>query len=183
MRVNERIRARQVRVIDEEGNQLGILSPFDAMREAQERGLDLVEVAPNATPPVCRIMDYGKYRYQQSKRAKESKKHQHTVTVKEVQYSRKIDTHDFEYKTKHVREFLGEGNKVKVVVKFRGREMAHPEFGREILTRVVESTKDLCSEEVETSRIPLIGRFMSIMLSPSAKITAKVSAAAAADSS
>lgn len=98
-----------------------------------------------------------------------------------MQYSRKIDTHDFEYKTKHVREFLGEGNKVKVVVKFRGREMAHPEFGREILTRVVESTKDLCSEEVETSRIPLIGRFMSIMLSPSAKITAKVSAAAAAD--
>ena len=114
VRVNERIHARQVRVIDEKGEQLGIMSPFDAVRTAFDRGLDLVEVAPQASPPVCRIMDYGKFKYQQSKRAKESKKHQHTVTVKEVKYRPKIDDHDFDYKTNHVRAFLQEGNKVLI---------------------------------------------------------------------
>ncbi|MEX2015362.1 MAG: translation initiation factor IF-3, partial [Candidatus Hydrogenedentales bacterium] len=102
------IRARQLRVIDDDGEQLGIMSPDDAMKEAERRGLDLVEVAPQAEPPVCRIMDYGKYRYQQSKRAKESKKHQHTVTVKEIKYRPKISDHDYDFKTNHVREFLGE---------------------------------------------------------------------------
>ncbi len=160
------IRARQLRVIDEEGNQLGILSPMDALREAQSRGLDLVEVAPNSAPPVCRIMDYGKYKYQQSKRAKESKKHQHVIVVKEVKYRPKIDDHDFNFKTEHVREFLGEGNKVKVTVTFRGREMAHPEFGQDILTRVVEAAKDLGQSTSDPKVARLEGRMMSLMLMP-----------------
>jgi translation initiation factor IF-3 len=166
VRVNEKIRARQVRVIDEEGNQLGIMSPQDAMREAEEKELDLVEVAPKANPPVCRIMDYGKYLYQQAKRAKESKKHQHTVSLKEIKYRPKIDIHDFDYKTNHVREFLSEGNKVKVTVMFRGREMAHPEFGKDILERVVEGTKDLLGETPNTANLRLEGRNMSLVLSP-----------------
>ncbi len=139
------------------------------MRDAERRGLDLVEVAPNATPPVCRIMDYGKYKYQQRKRAKESKKHQHTVSVKEVKYRPKIDKHDFDFKTNRVREFLSEGSKVKVTIMFRGRELAHPEFGRDILAKVVEASKDLTQEEVNTAGARLEGRNMSILLSPSAK--------------
>lgn len=166
VRVNEQIRARQVRVIDEEGNQLGIMSPHDARREAEERGLDLVEVASKAVPPVCRIMDYGKYRYQQSKRAKESKKHQHTITVKEIKYRPKIDLHDFTYKTNHVRQFLEQGDKVKVTIMFRGRELAHPEFGREILQRVYEASKDLCQDVGDISTMRLEGRNMSMVLTP-----------------
>ena len=160
------IRARQVRIIDEEGNQLGIMSPEDGLRDASERGLDLVEVAPNASPPVCRIMDYGKYRYQQSKRTKESKKNQHTVTVKEVKYRPKIDEHDFNYKTQHVRDFLSAGNKVKVTIMFRGREMAHPEYGQEIIQRVVHDVQDLVANEVDPKRCKLEGRQMSLVLSP-----------------
>ncbi|HOF39708.1 MAG TPA: translation initiation factor IF-3 [Candidatus Hydrogenedentes bacterium] len=166
MRINERIRARQVRVIDDEGEQLGIMSPEDALREAEERGLDLVEVAPNARPPVCRILDFGKYKYQQSKRAKESRKHQHVVTIKEVKYRPKIDKHDFNYKTSHVREFLEDGNKVKLTIMFRGREMTHPEFGRDILARVVEATADLLDELPDASRARLEGRNMILMLTP-----------------
>ncbi len=165
-RVNEMIRAKQIRIIDEEGNQLGIMTPEDGLRDANERGLDLVEVAPNASPPVCRIMDYGKYRYQQSKRAKESKKNQHTVVVKEVKYRPKIDEHDYQYKTNHVREFLNGGNKVKVTIMFRGREMAHPEYGQEIIQRVADEVKDLCSNEVNAKTCRLEGRQMSVVLSP-----------------
>lgn len=168
VRVNQMIRARQVRVIDDAGNQLGIMSPVDAIREAEERGLDLVEVAGKAVPPVCRIMDYGKFRYQQSKRAKESKKHQHTITVKEIKYRPKIDIHDFETKTNHVRAFLQEGDKVKVTIMFRGREMAHPEFGKDILARVVEGTKDLSQADCDVSTARLEGRNMCIVLSPTA---------------
>ncbi len=172
------IRARQIRVIDEEGNQMGILSPLDAIREAENRGLDLVEVAPNSVPPVCRIMDYGKYKYQMSKRAKESKKHQHTVTVKEVKYRPKIDDHDFDFKTNHVREFLGEGNKVKVTITFRGREMAHPEFGHELLLRVVEGTRDIGQASADPKSVRIEGRTMSMILSPVAKaVTPKPSQA------
>ena len=138
----------------------------DAVREADSRDLDLVEVAPKADPPVCRIMDYGKYRYEQKRRARESRKHQHTVTVKEIKYRPKIDTHDFDYKTKHVRQFLGEGNKVKVTVMFRGREMAHPEFGRDILKKVVEETQDLCSSEFGPADFRMEGRNMSLVLQP-----------------
>jgi translation initiation factor IF-3 len=167
VRINEKIRARQVRVVDEEGNQLGIMSPQDALREAESKELDLVEVAPNATPPVCRIMDYGKFKYEQKRRARESRKNQHTVTVKEIKYRPKIDKHDFEYKTQHVREFLEEGNKVKITVMFRGREMAHPEFGREILVKVVEETSDLTTGEYDAANSRLEGRNMSIVLQPS----------------
>ena len=177
-RVNEMIRARQIRVIDAEGEQLGIMRPEDALRDAQEKGLDLVEVAPKADPPVCRIMDYGKYRYQQSKRAKESKKHQHTITVKEIKYRPKISDHDFEFKTNHVREFLQEGNKVKITIMFRGREMAHPEFGKEILVRVLQDIKDLCQDVPEANRALMEGRNMSVVLTPS-KQAIKVAAKAA----
>ena len=165
-RINHQIRARQVRVVDEEGQQLGIMDPRDAIREAESRDLDLVEVAPKASPPVCRIMDYGKYRYEQKRRARESRKHQHTVSVKEIKYRPKIDKHDFDYKTNHVRQFLQEGNKVKITIMFRGREMAHPEFGRTILQRVVEATSDLCTGEYNTSGARLEGRNMSIVLQP-----------------
>jgi translation initiation factor IF-3 len=156
-----------VRVVDDEGNQLGIMSPQDAIREAETRELDLVEVAPMAVPPVCRIMDYGKFRYEQKRRARESRKNQHTVTVKEIKFRPKIDKHDFEYKKQHVREFLEEGNKVKITVMFRGREMAHPEFGREILVKVVEETADLCTGEYNPAATRLEGRNMSIVLQPS----------------
>lgn len=146
---------------------MGIMRPEDALQEADERELDLVEVAPQANPPVCRIMDYGKYKYEQKRRIRESRKHQHTVSVKEVKYRPKIDTHDFDYKTNHVREFLSDGNKVKITIMFRGREMAHPEFGRDIIQKVVEATQDLCSGEYDASRLPLEGRNMSIVLTPS----------------
>ena len=164
--MNHQVRARQIRVIAEDGAQLGIMSPQDALQEAQDRGLDLVEVAPKAAPPVCRIMDYGKYRYQQSKRAKESKKHQHVVLLKEIKYRPKIDKHDFDFKTNHVRQFLEEGSKVKVTIMFRGRELAHPEFGRDLLERVVAATEDLCQDRVDCSRLRREGRNMSIVLSP-----------------
>ena len=165
-RINRAIREVQIRVIDDEGEQLGIMTPEEALRTAEEAGLDLVEVAPKAEPPVCRIMDYGKYRYQQSKRVKESKKHQHTIVVKEIKYRPKISDHDFDFKTNHVKEFLQSGNKVKLTIMFRGREMAHPEFGRMLLERVVEDVKDLCQEVPELKTTRLDGRNMSLVLSP-----------------
>lgn len=167
VRINEQIRARQVRVVDDEGNQLGIMSAQDALREAVTKELDLVEVAPMAVPPVCRIMDYSKFKYEQKRRARESRKNQHTVTVKEIKFRPKIDKHDFEYKKQHVRDFLEEGNKVKITVMFRGREMAHPEFGREILVKVVEETADLTSGDYNPAATRLEGRNMSIVLQPS----------------
>ena len=166
VRVNQQIRARQVRVIDENGVQLGIMSPYDALREAEERGLDLVEVAPTAQPPVCRIMDYGKYRFEQKKRAREARKHQHQIVIKEIKYRPKIDRHDFETKTAHVRDFLAEGNKVRVTIMFRGREMSHPELGREVLRNVVEATADLTTGEYDVDAVPLEGRNMAIVLTP-----------------
>ncbi|MBI3119073.1 MAG: translation initiation factor IF-3 [Candidatus Hydrogenedentes bacterium] len=166
VRINEQIRARQIRVVDEEGKQLGIMDPRDALREAEARELDLVEVAPNANPPVCRIMDYGKYRYEQKRRARDSRKHQHTVSVKEIKFRPKIDKHDFDFKTNHVREFLGEGSKVRITIMFRGREMAHPEFGREILQRVVEATKDISTADMNPETVRLEGRNMSVVLQP-----------------
>ncbi|MCF6285966.1 MAG: translation initiation factor IF-3 [Candidatus Hydrogenedentes bacterium] len=165
-RVNERIRVREVRVIGADGEQLGVMTPEDALVAAREDGLDLVEVAANSRPPVCRIMDYGKFKYEQKRRARESRKNQHTVTVKEIKYRPKIDKHDFAYKTNHVRQFLSEGNKVKITIMFRGREMAHPEFGRNILVKVVEETADLCSGEYAPARSRLEGRNMSLVLQP-----------------
>ncbi len=166
MRVNEEIRAPQVRVIDDKGVQLGIMSKRDALREAEARELDLVEVAPNATPPVCRIMDYGKYRYEQKRRAREAKKKQHVIVLKEIKLRPKIDKHDFEYKLKHIREFLEEGNKVKVSVVFRGREYEHPEFAYEVLKNIIESTKDLCSETYSLDHCRPEDRSLTITLNP-----------------
>ena len=137
MRVNERIRVREIRVIDETGQQLGIMAPPQALSIAREKGLDLVEISPTAVPPVCRIMDYGRYQYQEQKRAREAKKNQRIIEVKEIKFRPKVDEHDYQFKKKHIERFLAEGDKVKATIFFRGREMAHPEIGRRILERLI----------------------------------------------
>lgn len=141
--MNHRIRAREVRVIDEEGTQLGVMPPQQALRFAEERGLDLVEVAPNGTPPVCRIMDYGKYRYQMKRKAHEAKKHQKSVTVKEVKFRPNTDEHDYEFKKNHIIRFLTQGNKVKANIWFRGREIVHKEIGRALIQRLIEEIEEI----------------------------------------
>lgn len=166
MNINEAIRSREVRVIDEEGQQLGILSLGDALAAAAERGVDLVEVSPDATPPVCRLMDYGKYKYQTSKRASEAKKKQVKVEIKEVKMRPKTDQHDFDFKVKNARRFIEEGNKVKLTVMFRGRENTHPERGEMMLAKAVEALKDVAMVEAQPMRA---GRAMSMVLAPSKK--------------
>ncbi len=130
---------------------------------AQEEGYDLVEVAPKATPPVCRIMDYGKYKYEQSKRAKEARKHQHTIQVKEMKFGPKTEDHDYQFKLKHVKKFLADGNKAKITVRFRGREMAHTDLGRKMLERLIHDTEDIASVEQQPK---LEGRNMILVLGP-----------------
>ena len=152
-----------MRLIAHDGEQLGVVPIEEALRAAQERGLDLVEVAPLARPPVVKIMDYGKYRFEQAKAARAAKKKQHVIHVKEVKYRPGIDEHDFEFKTRHAREFLTEGNKVKVTMMFRGRQLAHPELGREVLNRVLEALKDIAKVETEAR---LDGRNMTMVLAP-----------------
>ncbi len=161
--INEAIRASEVRVIDDEGNQLGVMDIRSALQAAEEKSLDLVEVSPTATPPVCRIMDYGKYKYQQSKRSAEAKKKQVRVEIKEVKLRPKTDEHDYQFKVKNAKHFLGEGNKVKVTIMFRGREVTHPEFGRRILERVVADVAEL---GVVESHPYMAGRFMTMVLGP-----------------
>jgi len=163
VRVNGKIRAREVRVIGVDGKQLGIISLGDALTQARANGVDLVEIAPNATPPVCRLVDYGKFRYEQAKKDKESKKHQHATRVKEVQLSPKIDPHDLGVKIQHAVGFLCEDMKVKVTLKFRGREMAHTEFGFQVVQKFLA--------EIVTYGHPdfapkLIGRGINVMISP-----------------
>ena len=143
MRANNRIRALEVRLIDPDGEQLGVFPIKEALANANERGLDLVEVSPNSKPPVCRIMDFGKYKYQQKKRLQEARKKQSIVQIKEVKLRPKIDEHDFQFKLRHIERFLGEGNKAKITVIFRGREIAHKELGRAILERLAKETKEL----------------------------------------
>jgi len=135
--VNERIRAREIRVVDEEGGQLGIMPPFEALKLARERGVDLVEVSPTANPPVCRVMNYGKYLYQLNKRQHEARKHQKSIELKEVKFRPRTSEHDFAFKRDHVIEFLKEGSKVKATIMFRGREMAHRNLGWQMLERLV----------------------------------------------
>ena len=142
-RVNHRIRAREVRVIDEEGTQLGVMPPQQALRVAEEHGLDLVEVAPNGTPPVCRIMDYGKYRYQMKRKAHDAKKHQKSITVKEVKFRPNTDEHDYEFKKNNIIRFLKQGNKVKANIWFRGREIVHKEIGRALIQRLIEEIEEI----------------------------------------
>jgi translation initiation factor IF-3 len=163
VRINERIRAPQIRLIGEDGEQIGIVPTREALRTALEREYDLVEVAPEATPPVCRIMDYGKYRYLQSKKAKASKKKQHTIQVKTIRFRPKTEEHDYVFKTKHIREFLEQGNKVKVSVDFRGRELAHRELGEKIIEKVKADLGDI---GVPENQHKMEGRSMTMILIP-----------------
>lgn len=162
-RVNQQIRISPVRVIDPQGEQLGILPIERALEIAVEQGLDLVEVAPNARPPVCRIMDYGKFRYEEQRKAREARKKQHQVHLKEVKMRPGIEDHDFDFKLRHARRFLEEGNKVKLTMMFRGRQMAHPELGREVLSRVAEEVADLGKVE---SHPTMEGRSMTMVIAP-----------------
>ena len=159
--MNNQIRAREIRVIGADGSQLGVMTPQDALRLAQQKELDLVEVAASANPPVCRIMDYGKYRYTQKKKAQESRKKSSAVVLKEVKVGSMTSVHDVDFKVGHIRGFLGEGHRVKVSVFFRGRSITHPELGRAMLDKIAEKVSDIASVE-QTPRME--GRSMSMML-------------------
>lgn len=161
--MNEEIDAAQIRVVDEEGAMLGVMSPREAIRIAQERGVDLVEIAPKAVPPVCKVIDFGKYRYEQQKRDKLQKKHQHQQQLKEVRFKAATDTHDFDFKTRHARQFLLDGDKVKAAVFFRGREIVHSALGIEMLKRFVASLEDVSKVDQE---IRMEGNNCSVILSP-----------------
>lgn len=165
-RVNRAIRAKEVRVVDNVGEMLGIMSVSQALAAAEERGLDLVEVSPNATPPVCRIMDYGKYKYQARKRAAEAKKKSARVDIKEVKMRPKTEEHDFQVKLRNALRFLEAGNKVKVTIMFRGREVTHPEFGQALLNRVAEEVGDIGQVEMAPR---MAGRFMTMVIAPKKK--------------
>ena len=161
--LNEDINDREVRLIGENGEQMGIVSSDEALRIAEERGLDLVKISPQAVPPVCKLMNYGKYRFEQSKREKEARKNQHVVEIKEIRMSPGIDTNDLNVKMRNAMKFLKEGNRVKVTVRFRGREMAHTEIGEQLLIRFGEG----CAEVANVEKSPkLDGRHMSLFLSP-----------------
>ncbi len=157
------IRVPEVRVIGQEGAQLGIILTSDALQMAEEQGLDLVEVAPNEKPPVCRIMDYGKYKYQQSKRLQQAKKKQKVILVKEIKLRPKTEEHDYNFKSQHVRRFLQDGHKAKVTIVFRGREMAHTELGRRILDRMAGELEDVSTIEQTPKQE---GRNLAMVLSP-----------------
>ncbi len=163
VRINREIRAREVRVIDPEGKQLGILPLVEALRAATNFELDLVEVSPKSEPPVCRIMDYGKFKYQQSKKAHDAKKKQAVIHIKEVKMRPKTEEHDFQFKLKHIERFLKEGNKIKVTVVFRGREMTHPDLGKNMLNRITEETKEWAKIE-QTPKFE--GRNFIMVLAP-----------------
>jgi translation initiation factor IF-3 len=162
-RINERIRVPEVRLIDENGNQVGIMRTQEALRYAQERDLDLVEVAPDARPPVCRVLDYSKYKYEQNQKQKAARKHQTQINVREIKFRPKIAQHDYDTKKGHVERFLKARDKVKVTIMFRGREMAHPERGEMILTRLAEDLGELAVVE---QRPQQDGRNMTMMLAP-----------------
>lgn len=163
MQINEEIKDKEVRVITDDGEQLGVMSAKDAVKQAEKRNLDLVKVAPNAQPPVCKIMDYGKYRFDQAKREKENKKNQRVIETKEIRLSVNIDTHDFETKVNHALKFLGTGHKVKVSIRFRGREMAHAHLGNGIMDRFAEAVAEVGTVDKPAK---LEGRQMLMFLSP-----------------
>ncbi len=163
--INEEIRDKEVRLISASGEQLGIMSAKAALDIAAEQELDLVKISPNAVPPVCKVMDYGKFRFEQTKREKEAKKNQRVVEIKEVRMSPGIDVNDFNVKLRNAQKFLGEGNRVKVTVRFRGREMAHTNIGEELLNKFAEQ----CGEVATVDKNPkLDGRHMTMFLSPKA---------------
>ncbi len=162
-RVNEQIRISPVRLIQDDGEQIGIVSMDEARERAAERGMDLVEVAPEARPPVVKMMDYGKYKYEAARAARESRKKQHVIQVKEVKFRPGIEDHDYKFKLRHARRFLEEGNKVKLTMMFRGRQVTHPEIGREVLIRVAGDLEDLGKLETSPS---MEGRLMSMIVAP-----------------
>ena len=161
MRINHRIRVREVRVIGENAEQLGVMTTIDAMNRAQEAGLDLVEVAPTSNPPVCRIMDYSRYKYEQEKREKEARKKQKIVHLKEVRMGPKIGEHDYQFKLRNLEDFLKRGDKVKVTMMFRGREMAHVDLGRKVLDRLASDISAI-GEIEENPRLE--GRFINMVI-------------------
>nr|WP_279593804.1 translation initiation factor IF-3 [Pseudodesulfovibrio sp. S3-i] len=163
VRRNERIRIPKVRVVDDDGEQLGVLATRDALDRAREKGLDLVEVAPNADPPVCKIMDYGKFKYQQQKKLQEAKKKQTVIKIKEVKFRPKTDEHDYQTKLKQIVKFLDGGDRCKVTIFFRGREIVHKDRGLTMLERVVVDTQDIAKVE---SKPMSEGRTMTMMLAP-----------------
>ena len=161
-RVNERIRAREVRLIDENGEMVGVMAPTRALEIARERDLDLVEISPNAIPPVCKLMDYGRFKYEQAKKENEARKNQKTITLKEIRLSPRTDEHDVDVKTRKIQEFLAEGDRVRVSVKFRGAEMRHPDIGRKLLDGIAEDLKGA----VVIERSPMMeGKMMSMIIS------------------
>jgi translation initiation factor IF-3 len=168
-RINERIRVPEVRVIDDEGNQVGVMKTPDALAFAQERDLDLVEVAPEARPPVCRVLDYSKYKYEQAQKVKQAKKHQQQITIREIKFRPKIAEHDYDTKKHHVERFLRHKDKVKVTIMFRGREVTHPERGTMILDRLAEELAEL---GVVEQRPMQEGRNMTMMMAPSKAVLA-----------
>ncbi len=175
MRINRQIRADKIRVIGSDGKQLGIMHPREALKLAEEENLDLVEISPNANPPVCKIIDFGKYKYQQIKKEKESKKSQHQVKVKEIKFKPNIDTHDFLTKEKHAKEFIEKGYKVRITCAFRGREMLHTELGKKVVQRLIDDLENIAQVEAP---IKLMGRSITTVIAPlgSKKIKEKKSA-------
>ena len=166
MKINREIRAARLRVIAADGAQLGVLTLAEALAKAEQAGLDLVEIAPSAEPPVCKIVDYGKFRYQLTKKEREQKKSQHQVKVKEIKLKPNTDDHDLMTKLKHAREFIAKGNKVRVTCTFRGREMMHPQLGQRAIARVCEGLADIASPEAPAR---MLGRSLSVILAPGAK--------------
>lgn len=176
IRVNHRIRVPDVRVIDANGEMLGVLSTHDALKRAQEQGLDLVEVNPKAEPPVCKILDFGKYKYEEKKKAGEAKRKQTVVEVKEIKLRPKTDDHDIAFKTKAARRFIEAGHKVKITVRFRGREITHPEKAQEQIHAIIAGIEDLANVE---TRIAMEARAMSVLVAPKPAIMQKVAQAKA----
>lgn len=166
MKVNREIRAPKVRVISSTGEQIGVLALYEALAKAEQEGLDLVEISAGSNPPVCKIINYGKFRYDQTKREKESKKTQHQVKIKEIKLKPNIGLHDLDTKMEHAREFLEKGNKVKVTCTFRGREMAHPELGEKLMRKFCEDLEDIATPEAP---LKLFGRLLIVVLAPGAK--------------
>ena len=161
--MNNQIRVSSIRVVDAEGNQLGILPTYEAMQKARQAGLDLVEVAPTAQPPVCRIMDFGKYKFELAKKEKEARKSQGAQKIKEVKFHTSVDDHDYQTKVRHIREFLGEGHRVKVSLMFRGREQAHTDLGHQLMRRVMKDVEDMARMDRSPEQL---GRFINMMISP-----------------
>lgn len=182
LRINHRIRVPEVRVIVDEGEQLGVMATHEALRLAEERGLDLVEISPRAFPPVCRIMDFGKYKYEEAKKKQQARKKASTVEIKEIKFRPKTEGHDLAFKVKHIRRFVEAGNKVRLVVVFRGREITHPQTGQSMLNRVIEMVADIASVEANPN---MEGRRMLMVIAPKPGVVkkaqeAKKAAAAAA---